>query len=234
MSYHLRQPFLSFDKRSKLFSMMNLLFLSIISDIAQAIPTPPKNASIPENKSSEKSSSDHTDSGIAQDSNENTYNPNSFNDGAQMGPYANGGMPLISDSLFSLVILLYVSISFLFVFFMFCWKSGNSDGTTDQMGSKGTNGNLTCPLISLEDIIGGKRQQDKPQSIMMNILNKEINDEFSMSGIMREPSIIPPTPTPSTPILVSKLPCVNEDIETDEDETTSLTTNGINSSGERI
>ena len=54
------------------------------------------------------------------------------------------------------------------------------------------------------------------------------------SGIVREPTIIPPTPTPSTPIPINKLPCVNEDIETDEDETTSLTTNGRNSSGEQI
>lgn len=34
-----------------------------------------------------------------------------------------GGLPMISDSAFSLVILLYVSIAFVFVFFMFCWKN---------------------------------------------------------------------------------------------------------------
>ena len=133
-----------------------------------------------ETKYSEKSSSDHIHSFNAQDSNENTYDTVSLGDGSQMGPYKNGGMPLISDSLFSLVILLYVSIAFLFVFFMFCWKSGSSDGTVDAMGIKGANGNLKCPLMSLEDIIGGKRQQDKPQNIMMNILNEEIDDNFSM------------------------------------------------------
>ena len=101
-----------------------------------------------------------------------------FSDGQQEGPYEKGGMPLMSDSLFSLVILIYVSVAFLFVFFMFCWKNGNSG--TGAMGSKGTNGNLKCPLMSLEDIIGGKQQPEKPQSIMMNILNEDIDDEFNI------------------------------------------------------
>ena len=36
--------------------------------------------------------------------------------------YKSGPMPTISDSLFSLIILLYVSIIFIFMFFSFCWK----------------------------------------------------------------------------------------------------------------
>ena len=97
----------------------------------------------------------------------------------QEGPYKRGGMPLMSDSLFSLIILIYVSVAFLFVFFMFCWRSANSDNS-GEMSGKGMNGNLSCPLMSLEDIIGGKRQQDKPQSIMMKILSDELEEEFSI------------------------------------------------------
>lgn len=111
-----------------------------------------------------------------QESNEENNNHVTLSNGLQEGPYVKGGMPLMSDSLFSLIILIYVSVAFLFVFFMFCWKNGNSGSGT--MASKGTNGNLSCPLMSLEDIIGGKRQQNKPQSIMMNILN-DIEDDFS-------------------------------------------------------
>lgn len=33
-----------------------------------------------------------------------------------------GPMPTISDSLFSLIILIYVSVIFVFMFFSFCWK----------------------------------------------------------------------------------------------------------------
>lgn len=136
-----------------------------------------------------QSSSLYLDSIEGQDSLEKTNNHITFSNGVQEGPtngydklghsgngYEKGGMPLISDSLFSLVILIYVSVVFLFVFFMFCWRNGS--GTMD---SKGTNEKLACPLMSLEDIIGGKKQQDKPQdkeSIMMNILN-DIDDEFN-------------------------------------------------------
>ena len=124
----------------------------------------------------EESSSLHLDSIEGQNSLEKARGHITFNNGVQEGPYEKGGMPLISDSLFSLVILIYVSVAFLFVFFMFCWKNGNNGSNT--LDSKGTNENLKCPLMSLEDIIGGKRQQDKPQSIMMNILN-DIDDEFN-------------------------------------------------------
>ena len=124
----------------------------------------------------EKSSSQDFDSLDAQDSIIKAISNITFSNGVQEGPYKKGGMPLMSDSLFSLVILIYVSVAFLFVFFMFCWKNGNNGSGT--MESKGTNENLKCPLMSLEDIIGGKRQHDKPQSIMMNILN-EIDDEFN-------------------------------------------------------
>ena len=36
--------------------------------------------------------------------------------------HVEGPMPTISDSLFSLIILIYVSVIFVFMFFSFCWK----------------------------------------------------------------------------------------------------------------
>jgi len=36
--------------------------------------------------------------------------------------YRDGPMPTISDSLFSLIILIYVGVIFVFMFFAFCWK----------------------------------------------------------------------------------------------------------------
>ena len=46
--------------------------------------------------------------------------------------HLSGGLPMISDSAFSLVILVYVSVAFCFVFFMFCWKTA----VTDDNGKK--------------------------------------------------------------------------------------------------
>ena len=50
----------------------------------------------------------------------------SSNDTAPTVPpdYKDGGLPLISDSLFSLIIMLYVLLAFFFVFFLFCWRRG--------------------------------------------------------------------------------------------------------------
>merc|ERR1711990_820482 len=41
--------------------------------------------------------------------------------------HKDGGLPLISDSLFSLIIMLYVLLAFIFVFFLFCWRRGGAD-----------------------------------------------------------------------------------------------------------
>lgn len=40
----------------------------------------------------------------------------------QRGPWNSGPMKTISDSVFSLIILIYVSVIFVFMFFAFCWK----------------------------------------------------------------------------------------------------------------
>merc|ERR1712008_84345 len=48
-----------------------------------------------------------------------------YPNGTRRGPptnYADGPMPTISDSLFSLIILIYVGVIFVFMFFAFCWK----------------------------------------------------------------------------------------------------------------
>ena len=42
--------------------------------------------------------------------------------------HVSGGLPMISDSMFSLVILIYVSAAFCFVFFMFCWNNESGGG----------------------------------------------------------------------------------------------------------
>ena len=38
--------------------------------------------------------------------------------------HKDGGLPLISDSVFSLIIMVYVLLAFFFVFFLFCWRRG--------------------------------------------------------------------------------------------------------------
>ncbi len=71
-----------------------------------------------------------------------------------------GGLPMMSDSAFSLIILIYVSVAFLVVFFLFCWKSSNGNG------NNGSNGKLECPLMTADTL-----------------------------AAVKEPHIIPPTPT---------------------------------------
>jgi hypothetical protein len=51
-----------------------------------------------------------------------------------------GGLPMISDSAFSLTILIYVSVAFLLVFFLFCWKS-NGSGSAEDLTKQ-------CPLMT--------------------------------------------------------------------------------------
>ena len=54
-----------------------------------------------------------------------------------------GGLPMISDSAFSLTILIYVSVAFLLVFFLFCWKTnGNNNGENGENELK-----QQCPLM---------------------------------------------------------------------------------------
>jgi hypothetical protein len=43
--------------------------------------------------------------------------------------HKSGGLPMISDEAFSLIILIYVSVTFCFVFFMFCWKTSTDSNT---------------------------------------------------------------------------------------------------------
>ena len=38
--------------------------------------------------------------------------------------YVEGGLPILSDAVFSLIIMIYVSGAFFFVFFLFCWQRG--------------------------------------------------------------------------------------------------------------
>ena len=57
-------------------------------------------------------------------------------------------LPLMSDGAFSLVTMIYVSISFLFVFFAFCWNNHYPRGNSN--GGKGVKGKTSCVLITSE------------------------------------------------------------------------------------
>lgn len=57
-----------------------------------------------------------------------------------------GGLPMISDSAFSLTILIYVSVAFLLVFFLFCWKTNGGNGTGNPEELK-----QQCPLMVNND-----------------------------------------------------------------------------------
>ena len=51
----------------------------------------------------------------------------------KMDHHVDGGLPLISDSVFSLIIMVYVLLAFFFVFFLFCWRRG---APNNQLGEK--------------------------------------------------------------------------------------------------
>lgn len=65
-----------------------------------------------------------------------------------------GGLPMISDSAFSLVTLIYVSVAFLVVFFMFCWKNEavNIGGRPKTQ--------VNCPMVSIEEVINANRHPE--------------------------------------------------------------------------
>ena len=57
-----------------------------------------------------------------------------------------GGLPMMSDSVFSLIILVYVSVAFCIVFFLFCWKASNGRNN----GQMGLDFKQQCPLMTNE------------------------------------------------------------------------------------
>ena len=75
--------------------------------------------------------------------------------------HRDGGLPLISDSLFSLIIMLYVLIAFVFVFFLFCWRRGPDQPlleTKVRLGrAAGGGGFLPFKMAGIEEI--GKLQE---------------------------------------------------------------------------
>jgi hypothetical protein len=52
----------------------------------------------------------------------------------------------MSDSVFSLIILVYVSVAFCIVFFLFCWKASNGRNN----GQMGLDFKQQCPLMTNE------------------------------------------------------------------------------------
>lgn len=51
-----------------------------------------------------------------------------------------GGLPMISDAAFSLTILIYVSVAFLLIFFLFCWKTNGQGSNPEDLKQQ-------CPLM---------------------------------------------------------------------------------------
>uniref|UniRef100_A0A0K2T713 Uncharacterized protein n=1 Tax=Lepeophtheirus salmonis TaxID=72036 RepID=A0A0K2T713_LEPSM len=58
--------------------------------------------------------------------------------------HRSGGLPMISDSAFSLIILIYVSIPFLCMFFLFCWKTAETEDENKL-------GQSNCPLMTNQE-----------------------------------------------------------------------------------
>jgi hypothetical protein len=56
-----------------------------------------------------------------------------------------GGLPIMSDTVFSLIILVYVSVAFCIVFFLFCWKASHGRPTQNGYVLK-----QECPLMTNE------------------------------------------------------------------------------------
>uniref|UniRef100_A0A0K2U126 Uncharacterized protein n=1 Tax=Lepeophtheirus salmonis TaxID=72036 RepID=A0A0K2U126_LEPSM len=76
--------------------------------------------------------------------------------------HESGGLPMISDSAYSLVILIYVSLSFLCIFFLFCWKSSNGKGSETDSGKKYHGSSVNCPLLIHEAVVIPPTPTHKP------------------------------------------------------------------------
>ena len=96
--------------------------------------------------------------------------------------HLSGGLPMISDSAFSLVILIYVSVAFGFVFFLFCWKS-------ETVIKVAGNRKLQRQCILMTNAETQRKHSDLPES----------------DAMLRAPEsfVIPPTPTPSPPAMTN-------------------------------
>merc|ERR1719195_1379570 len=71
-----------------------------------------------------------------------------------LGPppaYEEGPHKLISDSLYSLIIFIYVSITFLYMFYAFCWRSPDPKPLTE--------GEKNLPMITEEITAPGEESE---------------------------------------------------------------------------
>ena len=66
--------------------------------------------------------------------------------------YKEGPHKLISDSLYSLIIFIYVSITFLYMFYAFCWRSPDPKPLTE--------GEKNLPMITEEITAPGDDDDD--------------------------------------------------------------------------
>merc|ERR1719412_2094929 len=54
-------------------------------------------------------------------------------EGLELPPISSDGPhPLISDSLFSLIIFIYVAVTFLYIFYAFCWREAPRKELTEE------------------------------------------------------------------------------------------------------
>ena len=78
-------------------------------------------------------------------------------------------LPLMSDGAFSLVTMIYVSISFLFVFFAFCWNNHYPRG--DSKGAKGLKGKPSCPLITADSKLDSNTTAETHKKPIVNMFD---------------------------------------------------------------
>eukprot|EP00090_Calanus_glacialis_P008324 TRINITY_DN16640_c0_g1_i5.p1 TRINITY_DN16640_c0_g1~~TRINITY_DN16640_c0_g1_i5.p1 ORF type:complete len:111 (-),score=47.39 TRINITY_DN16640_c0_g1_i5:205-537(-) len=72
--------------------------------------------------------------------------------------YDEGPHPLISDSLFSLIIFIYVSITFLYMFYAFCWRAAENKPMPD---------NKDLPMVTdlLDQVEAQSNGQEKKEAV---------------------------------------------------------------------
>jgi len=83
--------------------------------------------------------------------------------------HVSGGLPMISDSMFSLVILIYVSVAFCFVFFMFCWSSGSRGGRGGRIKHQ-------CILMASEIAKRGGLGSRPDETAVLPVMSKSGDD----------------------------------------------------------
>lgn len=82
-------------------------------------------------------------------------------------PHSSGGVPAMTDAVFSVIVVFYVSVTFCFVYFAFCWKNtgsansrGSRKGGRNNRRGKGQNKSRQCILVN-ESETGSKVRRNQ-------------------------------------------------------------------------